>query len=77
MVKKQAQGASTLKLLQMPAETPTRLLSELERDADEIFIEFRRVNKKHPLMGRGGKQQLRFITPRKTEVTLLGNDASS
>jgi nucleolar complex protein 3 len=72
MIREQGIAAGTSKLLQMPAETPSRLLNEMSRDADEVYIKFRRVNKKHPLLGKGGnKQQVRFITPRKTEISLL------
>lgn len=77
MIREQGIAAGTSKLLQMPAETPSRLLNEMTRDNEEVYIKFRRVNKKHPLIGKGGnKQQLRFITPRKPELTLLdGIDA--
>ncbi len=71
-IQDQAIGAGTMKLLQMPAETPSRLLNELMKDADDVYIKFRRLNKRHPLLGKGGKQQLRYITARKQEVTLLG-----
>lgn len=71
-IRDQAQSAGALKLLQMPAETPSRLFKDLERDADEVYIKFRHANKRHPLLGKGGRQQVRFIKPRKTVVTLLG-----
>ena len=71
-VREQAQAAGALKLLQMPAETPSRLLSGMKKDAEEVYIKFRRASKRHPLTGKGGRQQLRFITPRKEKVTLLG-----
>lgn len=70
-IQDQAQGASTLKLLQLPAETPHRLLSEMKRDAEEMYIKFRRASKRHPLLGKGNRSQLRFITPRKKELTVL------
>jgi hypothetical protein len=71
-VQAQAQSAGALKLLQMPAETPSRLLKDLQRDAEEVYIKFRHISKRHPLLGKGGRQQLRFIKPRKKQVTLLG-----
>lgn len=72
-VKEQAEAAGSLKMLQMPGEAPDRLASDMKRDAGQIYIKFRRVSKKHPLTGKGGRQQTRFITPRKTELTLLQN----
>ena len=70
-VREQAQAAGSMKLLQLPAETPSRLLSDMRNDAGELYIKFQRASKRHPLSGNGGRQQLRFITPRKQEVTLL------
>eukprot|EP00980_Cylindrotheca_fusiformis_P029218 scaffold22756_cov198-Cylindrotheca_fusiformis.AAC.3 len=70
-VQKQADAAASLKLLQMPGESPDRLWSDMKRDSEETYIEFRRVAKNHPLAGKGGRQQHRFITPRKKELTLL------
>jgi hypothetical protein len=71
-IREQARAAATQKLLQMPAETPSRLLSGMQKDTEDVYINFRRLKKNHPLTGKGGRQQLRFITPRKQEVTLLG-----
>jgi hypothetical protein len=71
-VREQAHAAGSLKLLQMPAETPYRLLSGMKKDAEDVYIKFRRASKTHPLKGKGGRQQIRFITPRKEKVTLLG-----
>lgn len=70
-VRGQAEGASTLKMLQMPSEAPDRLWSEMKGDANELYIKFHRTAKRHPLAGKGGRQQLRFITPRKKQITLL------
>lgn len=42
-VGQQAGGAGALKMLQMPGEAPDRLWSEMKRDADEMYIKFRRV----------------------------------
>ncbi|KAL3945584.1 MAG: hypothetical protein SGBAC_000324 [Bacillariaceae sp.] len=70
-VQTQANAASTLKLLQMPGESPQRLWPDMLRDADEVYIECRRIQKRHPLSAKGNRQQYRFIRPRKTEITLL------
>lgn len=71
-VQQQAHDASKLKLLQMPGEAPERLWSDMNRDTNELYIPFHSTNKAHPLTAKNGKQQqLRFITPRKTEVTLI------
>lgn len=69
-VRAQAEAASTSKLLQMPAETPDRLFKELTEDCDNIHIEYRRVSKRHPLAGKGsGRNEVRFITPRKAKCS--------
>eukprot|EP00339_Tiarina_fusa_P025998 CAMPEP_0117081872 /NCGR_PEP_ID=MMETSP0472-20121206/57680_1 /TAXON_ID=693140 ORGANISM="Tiarina fusus, Strain LIS" /NCGR_SAMPLE_ID=MMETSP0472 /ASSEMBLY_ACC=CAM_ASM_000603 /LENGTH=585 /DNA_ID=CAMNT_0004809931 /DNA_START=47 /DNA_END=1799 /DNA_ORIENTATION=- len=47
-IRDQAQGASTLKILKMPGEAPDRLWSKCDKDAQEIYIDFRRASKKHP-----------------------------
>jgi nucleolar complex protein 3 len=70
-VRKQAEGAAVLKLLQMPRESPDRLWADMKQGSDEAYIEYRRTAKKHPLAGKGGRYQHRFITPRKKEITLL------
>jgi len=71
-VRQQVNAAAGLKLIQMPAEAPDRQRKQLSEDAAEIYIQFRSMAKKHPLSGKAvGRNQLRFITPRKTEVTLL------
>lgn len=70
-VQSQSDAASTLKLLQMPGESPQRLFPDMIRDADEVYIEFRRTQKRHPLSAKGNRQQYRFIKPRKTKMTLL------
>ena len=83
----QAEKTSTLKMLQMPSEAPERLFSNLVQDLEEVHIPFRRAKKKHPLasksddstrrfmaVSKGGgriQHQARFITPRKTILTLL------
>eukprot|EP00934_Nitzschia_sp_Nitz4_P006768 Nitzschia sp. Nitz4//scaffold102_size76354//16773//18647//NITZ4_005628-RA/size76354-processed-gene-0.35-mRNA-1//-1//CDS//3329532237//6758//frame0 len=70
-IQSQAQGANNLTLLPMPAEAPDRLWKELWGDAQEMYIPCRVSQKRHPLAPKGTKPQLRFITPRKKEVTLL------
>jgi nucleolar complex protein 3 len=71
-VREQAEGAASLKLLQMPGETPDRLFADMKQNSNEIYIQFRKTTKRHPLIGKGNKrQQARFITPRKKEVTLI------
>ena len=70
----QADAAAKLKMLQLPAEAPERLLNELLKDTDELYIPFQRHEKRHPLAAKAsGKNQLRFITPRKRKVTLLSS----
>lgn len=70
-VRKQAEAGAVLKLLQMPGETPDKLWSGMKRDYDEAYIEFRTSSKRHPLAAKGSRQQHRFITARKKEITLL------
>lgn len=71
-VREQVVAAAELKLIQLPAEAPDRLNKELSKDADEVYIPFRRLSKKHPLAAKAsGRNQYRFITPRKSKVTLL------
>lgn len=74
MVQEHANGASTLKLLQMPGESPDRLWKELKADSEEIYIKFQISSKRHPLSNKGSRNQLRFITPRKSKITLLSMD---
>ncbi|MGK3736405.1 MAG: nucleolar complex protein 3 [Bacillariaceae sp.] len=70
-VRQQVNAAAQLKLIQMPLEAPDRQRKQLVEDADEIYIKFQKMTKKHPLSEKKGKNQLRFITPRKSVVTLL------
>lgn len=71
-VREQVIAAAQLKMIQLPAEAPDRLREELSTDADEIYIPYRRFAKKHPLTAKAsGRKQYRFITPRKSKVTLL------
>lgn len=67
-VESHASGAASLRILQFPAEAPDRVRKNMVRDADEMYIECKRLKKKHPLESRGQdrRQQARFITPRKT-----------
>ncbi|VEU42333.1 unnamed protein product [Pseudo-nitzschia multistriata] len=73
-VREQAISAAQLKMIQLPAEAPDKLRSMLSKNGDEIYIQFRRQSKKHPLSGKAGKNQLRFITPRKSKITLFPTD---
>jgi nucleolar complex protein 3 len=71
-VRAQADAAGVSKLLQMPSEAPERLWSDMKGESVDNYIKFRMIAKNHPLAAKGsGRQQLRFITPRKTNVTLL------
>jgi len=70
-VREQVVAAAELKMIQLPAEAPDRLRKELSTDADEVYIPFRRLSKRHPLSGKAGRKQFRFITPRKSKITLL------
>jgi nucleolar complex protein 3 len=75
-VREQADAAARLKMVQLPAEAPDRLHNDLLRDTDELYIPFKRHMKEHPLAGNSssGKNRIRFITPRKSNVTLLSAD---
>ena len=64
-IQHQAQAASTMQLLQFPAESPVRLRKEFLEDQEELYIPFRRVIKKHPLeQGRDKKGKPRFLKAR-------------
>mmetsp|Transcript_19409 Transcript_19409/g.45159 ORF Transcript_19409/g.45159 Transcript_19409/m.45159 type:complete len:180 (-) Transcript_19409:624-1163(-) len=68
-VNTQAVGAASQKMLQLPAETPDRILSDMMSDAAELYIPSKRVKKQHPLAQKhqdSKRQQPRFITPRDT-----------
>jgi nucleolar complex protein 3 len=81
-VSAQADAATNLKMVQLPAEGPEKLRTALLEDADELFIKFHRFTKKHPLEPKGGdkdnsnkkRKQARFITPRSTTWSLLEQD---
>lgn len=74
-VRDQALSAAELKMIQLPAEAPDRLSKELTKDKDEMYIAFRRHLKRHPLAEKAStRKQYRFITPRKSKVTLLPTD---
>eukprot|EP00536_Pseudo-nitzschia_multiseries_P017091 jgi/Psemu1/223731/e_gw1.1374.8.1 len=76
-VREQANAAAELKMIQLPAEAPDRLRKEVSTDTDEIYIDFRRQAKRHPLSAKSsGKNQLRFITPRKPKITLFSTSDS-
>ena len=64
-IQHQAQAASTMQLLQFPAESPDRLRKEFLEDQEELYIPFRRVIKKHPLeQSRDKKGKPRFLKAR-------------
>lgn len=78
-VRKQAEAASVLKMLQIPAESPDRMWKEQIEDASICYIPFQRMMKRHPLEAASSssgssKSQYRFITPRKSRVTLISVD---
>ncbi|GKY94613.1 hypothetical protein MPSEU_000426800 [Mayamaea pseudoterrestris] len=67
----QALSASTAKMLQLPEETPEKILAQVISDNDVLYIPFKRTRKRHPLDSRekadGLKQKrarARFVTPR-------------
>ena len=71
-VREQVVAAAELKMIQLPAEAPDRMRKELSTDADDIYIPFRRLSKRHPLASKASnRKQFRFITPRKPKITLL------
>jgi nucleolar complex protein 3 len=79
-VVQQAQSTATLRLPNLPTESPERLYQELIRAEDELFFSFQRVRKKHPLTppkhdGSKKRKQYRFLTPRATELFLLKANA--
>ena len=65
LIQKHSQAASTMQLLQFPAEAPERLRTELVEDREELYIPFRRVIKKHPLeQNKDKKGRPRFLKAR-------------
>ncbi|CAB9522512.1 Nucleolar complex protein 3 homolog [Seminavis robusta] len=76
-VANQAKCAATLKMLQMPAEDPDRLLEDTTTDENELYIKFRKIKKRHPLEARGQnddkkRRRVRFIQqPVKRDLTHL------
>ena len=63
MVASQATKAASQTLIQLPAEAPHKIRSEMCHD---FYISAKRVKKKHPLTPRDGNQQARFIAPNTT-----------
>jgi nucleolar complex protein 3 len=64
-IQKQAQAASTMQLLQFPAESPDRLRKDLLEDCEVLYIPFRPVIKKHPLApSKEKKGKPRFLKAR-------------
>jgi nucleolar complex protein 3 len=74
----QAIGAASLKMLQLPAETPDKLRLQELNAADNLHIMFKRVRKRHPLEPREKEEdtdtkrrnRARFITPRTHEFEI-------
>lgn len=63
VVASQATKAVSQTLIQLPAEAPHKIRSEMSQD---FYIAAKRIKKKHPLTPRDGNQQARFIAPNKT-----------
>lgn len=71
----QASAAASMTMIQLPKEGTDRIRNELLKDAAELYIELKRQKKRHPLAPKVGhemdkRQQVRFISPRITEVNL-------
>jgi nucleolar complex protein 3 len=75
----QATSAATSKMLNMPSESPDKLRAVGLQDANDLFIPFVRLRKKHPLYSKqstaNGKStskrnQIRFVTPRRTTCSI-------
>lgn len=66
-----ATAAASQKLLQLPSEAPDRIRKELLRDEDELYISMRRVTKKHPLSGRKGDKNERFVSAGQTSKAAM------
>mmetsp|Transcript_19234 Transcript_19234/g.28325 ORF Transcript_19234/g.28325 Transcript_19234/m.28325 type:complete len:657 (-) Transcript_19234:37-2007(-) len=70
-----ARGAGAKRMLQLPAEDPTKILAEMVRNSRELHIAHRISKKKHPLATKGKANktdkrrriQARFITPRTSQ----------
>lgn len=63
----QATSAAEAKLLQFPAEGPSKLRTECLESMDNLYIPFKRFKKRHPLEPKETEQKrvhYRFITPR-------------
>lgn len=81
-VEGQATGASTLKMLQMPAEDPERLRADILRNEEKAYIKFHRLKKRHPLEPRGKaetkkRRHVRFVSPSIRTLDHLSNPSMS
>eukprot|EP00977_Amphora_coffeiformis_P013022 scaffold3337_cov169-Amphora_coffeaeformis.AAC.32 len=64
-IRQQGEAASTLQMLQFPAESPDRLREGLVQDRDELYIPFQRFSKRHPLeQSKDKKGKPRFLKAR-------------
>lgn len=67
-----AQGAAAQRMVQLPAEDPGRIRTDLIGNTREGYISYTVSKKKHPLCAKGANDkrrrlQLRFIKPRETD----------
>mmetsp|Transcript_17399 Transcript_17399/g.49076 ORF Transcript_17399/g.49076 Transcript_17399/m.49076 type:complete len:612 (-) Transcript_17399:255-2090(-) len=69
----QAKAAGALKMLQMPAEDPSRLRKGILRDNAEVYTKYRRNERRHPLIAKS-RTQIRFITARKRASTMISHE---
>jgi nucleolar complex protein 3 len=65
-----AKGILEQRTLQLPAEDPARIRSDLVENSKNAYVGQRVSQKKHPLLSTGSnkrkREQMRFITPRET-----------
>ncbi len=72
IIKNHAKGAGAKKILQLPAEDPSKIRTELTRNSQELHISHRVKKKKHPLFvaakkDKKNRAKVRFIKPRQTQ----------
>lgn len=66
----QALAAASMKMLQLPGESPEKLRSAQLKLLDDFYVPYKRIKKKHPLSSRQAlnadakQKQIRFIKPR-------------
>ena len=75
-IRKHAMGAAQAKMLQLPIEDPFRIRANVMENDQMAYIPLKVRHKKHPLSSstsnnnnnkRRKREQIRFITPRKTK----------